>query len=237
MSRSLRELVTRLRAEDYATLVIRATDGPQGIDWPLADPEIAVAVRQNIGYDFGSWSSGLALLTDAAAADRLLLVNDSMIGPFDSLAPVLEHFEQSWAQAWGATGTLQFMPHLQSYFVGFKDGLLRNSGVERLFRNVKSLDSKNEIIDAYELGLSRALYREAIPYDAFISAGRVASVGKNPTINGWRGMLDLGFPMVKRQLVMTPELAPDGHEVGEYVAERYGTELDDWMDEEWLAAR
>jgi len=65
--------------------------------------------------------------------------------------------------------------------------------------------------------------------DAAIRFKRVVQDGQNPTILGWRRLLDLGFPFVKRQLLRQPEVAPDGSMVREVVERKFGVNLDEWL--------
>ena len=65
--------------------------------------------------------------------------------------------------------------------------------------------------------------------DAAIPHWRVVADGQNPTIIGWRRLLDSGFPFVKRQLLREPALAPDGEEARTEVEQRFGVAVDGWL--------
>jgi hypothetical protein len=55
------------------------------------------------------------------------------------------------------------------------------------------------------------------------------SDGQNPTILGWRRLLDAGFPFVKRQLLREPQVAPDAVEIPEHLLSRYGVAVREWV--------
>ena len=63
-----------------------------------------VLVRRNFGLDFAAWRAGLAHWGLPRADTRmLLLVNDSLIGPFAPLRPLLDRFGFAEADVWAAT--------------------------------------------------------------------------------------------------------------------------------------
>ena len=77
--------------------------------------------------------------------------------------------------------------------------------------------------------MSRLLGKERFVMEAAIPYQQVVGEGQNPTIVGWRRLLDLGFPFVKRQLLCQPEVAPDGSMVREEVQRKFGIILDEWL--------
>ena len=101
--------------------------------------------KPNVGYDFGSWSVALQLIPEIASADRTLLVNDSMIGPFTPLEPILAKFDSTAADVWALTDTKQFGHHLQSYFLGFCNGVLAERPLGAFWGNIRHHTDKMRI--------------------------------------------------------------------------------------------
>ena len=66
--------------------------------------DLVVVRKPNVGYDFGSWSVAMSLMPSIATSDRLIIANDSMVGPFVSLRPALEQFESHDGRRMGADG-------------------------------------------------------------------------------------------------------------------------------------
>ena len=159
----------------------------------------------------------------------MLLLNDSLAGPFQPIDRLLRHFDDSGADVWGITDTSQFGHHLQSYCLGFKNGCLGEAPIARFWREIRVERSRDDVIWRYEIGLSRLLRRERFSVDAAIRYPSVVRDGENPTIIGWRHLLDLGFPFVKRQLLREPEVAPDGSKVREEVERKFGVDVDEWL--------
>lgn len=229
VSRSLAALCDALDALGYRVAVIRAGKGTEPLIWPASASRPVVVRRPNRGYDFGSWSAAMELFPGVVSCSYVLLANDSLVGPFGSLEPVVQDFEETFTPAWGLTSTEQFIPHLQSYFLGFRDGVLADPNVRRFWRSVRHEDDKTRIIQTYELGMSRMLYGEAIAYTAFLPSELLVAPGQNPTIEGWRQMLERGVPMVKRELVRKPTIVRDGKQIPDEIRRRYGVDLAEWL--------
>jgi lipopolysaccharide biosynthesis protein len=209
---------------------VSTSAGTADLEWAAERPPgVTVVRRPNIGYDFGSWATALDRFPAIATSPHVLLLNDSLVGPFQPIGHLLERFHQSAADVWGMTDTTQFRHHLQSYCLGFKGGTLREPSLSRFWRAVRVESSREDVIWRYEIGLSQLLDREKFVSDAAIPYWRVVGEKQNPTILGWRRLLDEGFPFVKRQLLREPHIAPDGPEVSAEVRRRFGVEVDDWL--------
>jgi lipopolysaccharide biosynthesis protein len=230
ISRSVAELTASLLANRYQVAIASSADASGPLEWPGERPAgITVLRRPNVGYDFGSWATALHRYPAISRAEQVLLLNDSLVGPFRTLDPFFEHFDRSGADVWGLTDTSQFGRHLQSYCLGFKRGCLAEPGLASFWRGIRAERSRDDVIWRYEIGLARVLDRERFSTDAAIRFRRVVKDGENPTIIGWRRLLDLGFPFVKRQLLRQPEVAPDGAEVRPVVESKFGLVLDEWL--------
>jgi hypothetical protein len=230
VSRSLDELIRALDAAGYPSVLVRASDDRAPLRWPSAPPASTIVVRKpNIGYDFGSWTVGLDRFPALARRRHVILVNDSMVGPFAPLDDMITSFETTGADVWGATNTRQFVPHLQSYLLGFQGGALADPAVRQFWRSVDHLDDKSRIIGEYELGLSHLLRAEGLTSRAWFASERVVSPTDNPVITGWRRLVELGFPFVKREVIRDPSIVADGHLAPEVIRERFGAEVADWL--------
>ena len=248
VSRSVAELTRVLSANEYWVVVVSTAEGAGPLEWPEPQPPgVTILRRPNAGYDFGSWATALDRYPVVAGADQVLLMNDSLAGPFEPIDDLLAQFRDSRADVWGLTDTTQFGDHLQSYCLGFKNQTLREAPLARFWRGIRVESSRDDVIWRYEIGLSRLLHRERYTLDVAIHYSSVVREGQNPTIIGWRRLLDTGFPFVKRQLLRSPEgpmalaarrlaravvpgeVAPDGDQVREELKRRYGVDVDDWV--------
>ena len=146
ITRSVDEFVRQLADADYQVLLVRASENPSPLEWPTTPAAAVVLRRPNVGYDFGSWAATLNALPELRRARRVLLVNDSLVGPFAPIAPLLEHFESSTADAWGAVANPQIMPHLQSFFLGFRNGMLDDPPLKEFWRSIRPQTEKMDYV-------------------------------------------------------------------------------------------
>jgi lipopolysaccharide biosynthesis protein len=156
-------------------------------------------------------------------------MNDSMAGPFAPLDRLLDKLHRSPADVWAMTDAEQRGRHLQSYCLGFKGGCLDEGPLRRFWQGVRVEASREDVILRYELGLSRLLRRSRFTTDVAVEGWRVADSDDNPTTIGWRRLLDLGFPFVKRQILREPGVCPDGAMVVDELRRRFGVEADEWL--------
>jgi len=230
VSLSLSWMVARLEEQGYAVVVVRASDDTAPLDWSRGPANDAIVIRKpNVGYDFGSWATGLEMFPQIRSKPYVIITNDSLVGPFESLKPMVDDFEGSYYDVWGGTWTAQYMPHLQSFLLGFRNGVLEDPALKYFWQNLPEQSTKFDIIDKYELGLNRLLYGEGFVTGAWFTYDLVVHYTENPTISGWRGLLDLGFPFVKRELVTNPSIVADGFEVPAVVQEKFGIDPTDWL--------
>ena len=230
-SRSVVAMLAELDTEGYETVLVSAAsvDGPLGrvCTWAPGAPSMpertTVLRRPNLGYDFGSWSSVLEAFPGVRRAPRVLLVNDSLIGPFSTLAPILADFEACPAPVWGLTESLQHRPHLQSFFLGFRDRVLDSGPMRRFFGDVRVESSRAKVIRYGELAFAETLQGFDIDWAARFAADPTGP--PNPAVADVRGLLAAGMPFVKYQAVRmgaAPSMVrpdPDGP----------GVALADWL--------
>lgn len=230
VSRSIATLVSEFERLDYRTILVRASEDMAPLEWPESMTRPTVILRKpNAGYDFGSWAVGLARYPAVLRRPLVILANDSLVGPFAPIDNLIADFEASGTDVWGATSTHQFIDHLQSYFLGFRNGVLADSSLKQFFTRLPVIHEKSAIIERYELGLSRRLLAEGFTMTAAFESELVTSPTENPTIGGWRELLRLGFPFVKRELLRNPDVVPDGYEVRDIVMRDYGTNPEGWV--------
>lgn len=231
-SRSTMRLIGELQRLGYRVIVSSSSpaDGPLDFESPdVRTDELTVLRRPNLGYDFGSWAVAMAAHTELLHRSYVLLVNDSLVGPFAPIDGVIQDFEASTADVWGLVESSQFARHLQSFFRGFRYGCLAETAMRRFWRDLRVIPEKSDLIGHYEYGFSEFLTRHGFSTTSLVRHDDVVRAGLNPTILGWERLLDAGVPFVKRELVRFPHLAPDGHRLPEVVSERYGTDVSAWL--------
>jgi lipopolysaccharide biosynthesis protein len=134
-----------------------------------------VVHRRNVGLDFLSWKAGIELTDECSGYDRLLLINDSMFGPFSDLRPIFERFEASSAAFCGLTESYEYKRHLQSYFLYLKLDKLPKETWKRFWAGVRPIEDKQEFIRTYEVGLSQQLIQAGAVAFAYVAAQEARS--------------------------------------------------------------
>ncbi len=232
MSRSFSEYLKMLTEGDYVPFVVSTTISRDPLEWPFGLPENAVVVRRdNIGYDFGSYAAALNAAPLLRDIDHLLLTNDSMVGPFAPINEILGTAESSNADICGLTESLQYVHHPQSFFLMFRKGVLTEEPMRRFFDEVRQQGEKVEIIQAYELGLSRHCAHEGYSWESVVGSHRTSVGAENPTLYGWESLLDAGVPFVKRNILLDPTRVSITREMPHAIWRRYGQDVRDWLPE------
>jgi lipopolysaccharide biosynthesis protein len=149
-------------------------------------------------YDFGSWSFLLSRIDDdtLAQCDELILMNDSIYGPLFDLGAVFSNMEAHDCDFWGMSSSQEVVPHLQSYFLVFRNRVLRDRSFRGFFACVEKERSKLDVVVKYEIGLSKTLTGLGYSYRSFWQS---KSPG-NPT-KDWMQAVDSGVPFIKCSLL------------------------------------
>lgn len=211
-------LAAAWRAAGYTVLVVAARNplARKLFRAPTCPDGVAIMVRPNLGYDFGSWAAALAAEPRIAEAELVVLANDSVHGPFLPLDELTSRIESSGAQVWAATAGSSPRPHLQSWLLAFTGGVLAQEPLRGFFAGVRQMRSKREVITTYELGLA----------DVVAEAGLRTGVGWDGDAGlNWRIPFSDGMPFVKRSLLTDRGLRDEESAVRLAVRTRYGVDL------------
>lgn len=232
VSRSLSTLIEELSARDYEVMVLSACESRQALQWPHGLPPAATVFRRpNVGHDFGSWATAMRVFPRLAQAEQLVLVNDSLVGPFRPLAPELDAMAAASADVWGLSSSQQSGRHLQTFFFSFQGGCLTEPAMRAFWRGVRAHNTKWDTVVHNELGMARLLQAEKFTTQCAYEA---LPGFQNSTIDGWQALLDSGFPFVKRMVVADDSFTHESFcvtrtEVEASVREIFGAELGEWL--------
>jgi len=193
-----------LDAQCNVALILNADRRLFGRFWrmsSLKSPTVGLQIfqRANLGYDFSAWSDYWASDDLCRSAPLLLWLNDSVLGPVTqkSLQQALASVERSDAQLVGLTESHEYCWHLQSYFLAFKPLLLSCPAFDVWVRNIRQLESKHAVVQAYELRLSSFV---ADQLGFRVEALFPNHTAINQTLFAWRELLRRGFPFLKRSV-------------------------------------
>jgi hypothetical protein len=125
-------------------------------------------VRENVGYDFGSWKVGLDRVGDWTGYDRVVLANDSVVGPLRPMREILATGSAGPADFWGMTISQELTPHVQSWFLVFERAALDSAAMSEFWQVMAPVSVRAQVILLYELGLSRTLLGAGLRGGAFL---------------------------------------------------------------------
>ena len=131
--------------------------------------------RENSGYDFSMWKAGLEEY-DLSKCDELLLTNSSIIGPIHPLSPLWQNAAASPSDFWGLTDNDEIGRHLQSYFIVFKQNVIHSKPFTDFWRSVLPYKNKQQVIQSYEIGLTRWLEENGFKWKAIFPQGHIHSL-------------------------------------------------------------
>lgn len=189
-------------------------------------------LRENVGYDFGSYFYGINLVSDKLYDyDRVFFINDSVYGPFNDVKALSSGFDE--LDLWGLTDSWQYNYHIQSYFL-----CINRSGYEVLRKfidNYKYPDQYADVVHSGEIGFTQAFLKSnsnvcsAFPLEGLIAENLDRSLKKdkleslnryaidmqkynqyiysrmlniNPCLDYWKTLIEKGFPFIKKKHVI-----------------------------------
>lgn len=143
------------------------------------DQRIRVIVRENVGYDFYSFRTGVLAIEDLYAYDELVIANDSVLTVGSGgIARAFAQMANVDCDVWSMTESLQVTRHLQSYFMVFRKKAFFTKYFRDFWIGVRVLHNKWEIILSYEVGMTQWL----LAHDVRIAAAFVPSAAELKTV-------------------------------------------------------
>jgi lipopolysaccharide biosynthesis protein len=118
--------------------------------------------RHNVGYDFGAYKDGLKAVGDTDNLSGVLLMNDSIYGPFWSLKDTLATIDPATTDYWGIVDSWEHNYHIQSFFMYFLPTALRSRAFVRFWSRFPYVNNKGWVIRNGEIKLSRQLARQKL---------------------------------------------------------------------------
>lgn len=113
--------------------------------------------RDNYGYDFFSYKWGLDAAGDYTAFDRVLIVNDSFVGPLIPVEDILSHPNVTEVDFAGMTLSESHIPHAQSFFFTFTSAVSKSKSFRSFWQDMVPVSDRMKVIHQYELGLTRSV--------------------------------------------------------------------------------
>lgn len=203
--------LNELRLAGFDIIFISSSDTISNGDLEkLSSQCIKIINRENKGYDFYGWKIALREYPDYRRHKALLLANDSVLGPFFSIKDIINRLENEEANIIGMTDSLQFHPHLQSYFLYCKKIVSNSQEFIDFFNSIDILGFKMAIVRKYEVGFSQSLcnrFKLSALYSLENTLSRIKGLEKpknliDATHDLWKPLItELRFPFLKKRIV------------------------------------
>ncbi len=146
---ALAEVAARVIVVSSAELVDEARDA--------ITSRAELVVRPNEGYDFASWQAGLRHLESWREAERVIIANDSVVGPLVPYSTIVSGVVEGGAPWWGITASRERATHLQSYLLGFERPALEHPAFADFWDGLALFEDRLDAVLQGEIGLSESL--------------------------------------------------------------------------------
>ncbi|MCA0893703.1 rhamnan synthesis F family protein [Microbulbifer agarilyticus] len=228
-----KQLIKYLQGHGYYTILVIPTDkslqhsyNHQPAFFEDAD---ATVIRENFGYDFGSYATGLCYSEEISEFKKIIFCNDSIIGP---LKPNRRRKTLTFPESdfWCITESFEHEHHAQSYFFGVNySGQVKQAIREFFFgRGMIYTNDKKLVIKNFELAMTSFLRRKSIGLNCMFPMQKLLSLHKknrtsirkehwertenyfaivkdkanfNITHFLWKELFQAGFPFIKKELI------------------------------------
>ena len=181
--------------------------------------------RDHRGYDFFSYRLGWELardrrLLDPAAADELILANDSCYAPVHPFPECFSKMADRPCDFWGMTANTSFVgtEHVQSFFFVFRRPVLDDGSLDRFMESVEPVSDRWEVIRRYEAGITGMLVAAGHSWDTLVPRSFAAENGATPTKKPLVLMSKFGMPLLKTS-AMKGDMKDDRDAVLNFVRE------------------
>lgn len=180
-----------------------------------------IILKQNIGYDFGAWSTGIAsCLGHVKNYETMILCNDSVYAPLFELSEMFDAMRKRNLDGWSITDSIEVSYHLQSYFLVFGQNVLADLEFWNFWRKYVVYKNKRNIIIKYEIGLSKLLQERSFKIGAYCETSALTTSATNITHSHWEELIaKLRCPSIKIELLRDNPIKMDIDRVEEVIAD------------------
>ncbi|MEI0532267.1 rhamnan synthesis F family protein [Brachyspira pilosicoli] len=140
--------------------------------------------------------------------DYLILVNDSIYGPFYDLKHIVETMELKNLDAWSMFYCFYDfvnLSHLQGYFVSIKKEVFLSEDFTFFMYSITKLHDKLDLIIHYETGLTKFFQKHNYKIGGYFDSLSIKTENdSNFPFHDAKEIIKLGFPFLKRSILLNP---------------------------------
>jgi hypothetical protein len=155
-------------------------------------------------YDFGSYKRGFNLLKDKYlnelnATEEIIFANDSCYLIKD-LTQVFEDMSKKCLDFWGIAESFQYgHNHVHSYFFVVGSKAFKDKGFDGFLNNVKKENSIDDVIEKYEVGLTKALTERGFRVGSFFGQIFFKDISNQKIL---KRLISEGYPFLKIKILV-----------------------------------
>lgn len=220
---------------DHVAVVCNMTEVTSGADI-LEEYADEVFYRENIGLDAGGFKDALTKFIGwnrISEFDEVVLINDSLFGPFCSMKDIFDEMDKRPIDFWGLAGHGEykkegeepFPEHIQSYFIAIRSKMLCSSLFQEYWEDLPYYESYQKVVWEHEMQFTSYFSKAGYTYDFY------ADVMKNNSLNlgnnyrqyrmiPYELIEKRNFPFLKKQQI-TEERLEEQTQEGVYQAIEY----------------
>jgi lipopolysaccharide biosynthesis protein len=187
--------IEALLAEHFVVVLVLNVDDADASAPSKFDALAGLVVRANAGFDFGAWADAFRMFPALWSAQSVLLVNDSVFGPFGDFHALIERAHSLPADVVGMTESYQHTHHIQSYFTLLRGPALRNESVRRVWQSIVNLRTKDDVIRHHELEMRARYMAAGLTCTTLFEVERLYP--HNPLFDKWAELAAAGMPYIK----------------------------------------
>lgn len=202
--------LSRLKRSGMKLLIVCATAQPSDVPAEVHAYADALIWKGLSGFDFSAYAAGLWHLATASPGANILVLNDSVLGPFADLKPFMDR--ALWDLT-GFTASRYEENHIQSYaFILRHVTRWRLLSLSTVLPKWLAFDRFDEVVRSQETRFARVASRH-LSVGAFWFASDDAN--EDPTLFTPGELLDDGYPFIKRsalgkyRAVLDPDIVKD----------------------------
>lgn len=206
---------------DYLVVVCNETEVVRGLE-NLKMYADQIYYRENIGLDAGGFKDVLTKFMGwkkVLSFDELVLVNDSLFGPFCSMKDIFNAMDEQNVDFWGLSGHSEyskegvdsFPKHIQSFFITVRSSMLHSSQFKDYWESMPYYNTYNQVVKEYEMQFTHYFSRLGYIHDVY------ADIEVNNSLNPANNYIQYkkipyelikkrNFPFLKKQQIADDKL-------------------------------
>ena len=176
---------------------------------------IKIIAKPHGEYDFGSYKRGFLYAKEnnlLQNCDELIFANDSCYAPVFPFQEMFDKMSKKNIDFWGASenncgykkAKNRFVyckiKHIQSYFMVFKKNVFNSDVFLNFINSIQKLNSKEEIIYNYEIGLSKLLTNNNFKFDTYSDICKKTKTNNGSILEYKKLIKQEHFPFLKRSI-------------------------------------